>query len=99
VVYQLLSWLGRTSGISPKIMEPPPGRHGTYFYIIGSSESVHETFSDVKNHARDKLMHMKFMAKFLEDTNQGTPFEQDSCDFSFFGNIGAPLMATFTILG
>jgi hypothetical protein len=44
-------------------------------------------------------MHKNFMAKVLEDTNQGTPFDKGSCAFLFFGNIGAPLMATLNILG
>jgi hypothetical protein len=39
------------------------------------------------------------MAKVLEDTNQGTPSQGDSCAFPFFGNVGAPLMATLNIPG
>jgi hypothetical protein len=39
------------------------------------------------------------MAKVLEDTNQGTPSQGDSYAFPFFGNVGAPLMATLNILG
>jgi hypothetical protein len=39
------------------------------------------------------------MAKVLEDTNQGTPSQGDPCVFPFFGNIGAPLMATLNLHG
>jgi hypothetical protein len=37
------------------------------------------------------------MEKFPDDTNQGTPSQGDFCAFPFFGNIGAPLMATLYI--
>jgi hypothetical protein len=70
---------------------------GIGFYTTGSPESVCETFLDINNHARDEPMHKKVMAKVLEDTNQGTHAQGDSCAFPFFGNIGAPLMATLNI--
>jgi hypothetical protein len=54
---------------------------------------------DMKNSARDEHVRKKVMAKVLEDTNQGTSTQGDSCDFPFHGNIGAPLMATLNILG
>jgi hypothetical protein len=54
---------------------------------------------DMNNPARDEPMHKNDMAKVLEDTNQGTPTQGDSCAFPFFGNVGAPLMATLNILG
>jgi hypothetical protein len=44
-------------------------------------------------------MHNIFMEKVLDDTNQGTPSEGDSCAFPFFGNVGVPLMATLYIPG
>jgi hypothetical protein len=72
---------------------------GMGFYTTGSPESVCETFMDMNNPTRDEPMHKKVMAKFLEDTNQGTPSQGDSCAFPFFGNIGAPLMATLNIPG
>jgi hypothetical protein len=39
------------------------------------------------------------MAKFPDDTNQGTPSQGDSCAFPFFRNVGVPLMATLYIPG
>jgi hypothetical protein len=39
------------------------------------------------------------MAKFLGDTNQGSPSQGDSCSFPFFENVGVPLMATLYIPG
>jgi hypothetical protein len=72
---------------------------GMGFYTTGSSESVCETFMDMNNPTRDEPVHKKDLAKVLEDTNQGTPAQGDSCAFPFFGNIGAPLMATLNIPG
>jgi hypothetical protein len=72
---------------------------GMGFYTTGSPESVCETFSDMNNPTRDEPMHKNVMAKVLEDTNQGTPSQGDSCAFPFFGNVGAPLMATLNIPG
>jgi hypothetical protein len=69
------------------------------FYTIDSPESVRKNFLDMNNIARDELVYKKFMAKFLEDTNQGTPAQGDSYAFPFFGNVGAPLMATLNIIG
>jgi hypothetical protein len=51
----------------------------------------------MKNPTRDEPMHKNDMDKVLEDTNQGTPTQGDSCAFPFFGNIGAPLMVTLNI--
>jgi hypothetical protein len=93
VVDQLLHWLRRTPSISLESVDPPPRRRG--FYTIGSPESVHETFMDMNNPTRDQPVHKKDMAKVLEDTNQGTPAQGDSCSFPFFGNIGAPLDGHF----
>jgi hypothetical protein len=62
-------------------------------------KSVCETFLYMKNHVRDKHVHNKIMAKVLEDTNQGTPAQGDSCVFPFLGNVGAPLITTLNILG
>jgi hypothetical protein len=39
------------------------------------------------------------MAKFPDDTNQGTPSQGDSCAFHFLGNVGVPLMPTLYIPG
>jgi hypothetical protein len=66
-------------------------------YTIGSLESVRENFMDMNNPARDKPVHKNIMANVLEDINQGTPAQGDSCNFSLFGNIGTPLMATLNI--
>ena len=60
---------------------------------------MYDTFTDLKNLAREEPMHKKVMAKALEDTKQGTPSQGDSCSFQFFGNVDAPLMATLNILG
>jgi hypothetical protein len=51
---------------------------------------VCETFSDMNNPTRNDPMHKNVMAKFLEDTNQGTHTQGDSCALPFFGNVGAP---------
>jgi hypothetical protein len=72
---------------------------GVGFYTTGSPESVCETFSDVNNPVRDEPVHKKAMAKFIEDTNQGTPGQGDSFSFRFFENVGAHFMATFNIPG
>ena len=71
---------------------------GVGFYTTGSPESVCEIFLDMRNLLRDKPVHKNVMAKYIDDTNQGTPSQGDSCVFSFFGNIGDPLMATLNIL-
>jgi hypothetical protein len=49
--------------------------------------------------AREEPVHKTFMEKFIDDTNQGTSSQGDSCAFTFFGNVGVPLMATLYILG
>jgi len=54
---------------------------------------------DMNDHTRDETVHKNDMAKVLEDTNQGTPSQRNSCAFPFFGNVGAPLMATLNIIG
>ena len=54
---------------------------------------------DLNDPAKGEPMHKIFMAKFLDDTNQGTPSQGDSCAFPFFGNVGVPLMATLYIPG
>jgi hypothetical protein len=72
---------------------------GIVFYNIGSRESVCETFMDVNDPSRGEHVHSIFMAKFHDDTNQGTPSQGDSCAFTFFGNVGVSLMATLYIPG
>jgi hypothetical protein len=67
------------------------------FYTTGSPESVRETFMDTSNTSREKPVHKNFMAKVLEDTNQGIPAQGDSCAFLFFGNVGVPLMTTLNL--
>ena len=67
------------------------------FYTTGSLELVCETFMDMKNLVRDDHVHKKVMAKVLENTIQGTPAQGYSCAFPFFGNIGAPLIATLNV--
>ena len=69
------------------------------FDNTGSSESVCETFTDLNDPTRGEPLHKIFMANVLEDTNQGTPSQGDSCAFPFFGNVGVPLMATLYIHG
>jgi hypothetical protein len=44
-------------------------------------------------------MHKIFMEKVLDDTNQGTPSQGDSCAFHFLVNVGVLLMSTLYILG
>ena len=39
------------------------------------------------------------MAKNPESTNQGIPFDGNPSPFTPFGNIGAPYMATLSLLG
>ena len=39
------------------------------------------------------------MDKVPENTNHGTPFQGGLCGFPGFGNVGAPLMATLSLLG
>jgi hypothetical protein len=77
-------------------VELPLYRH--CFYTTSSPESVCETFTDLNDPAREELVHKIFMVKFLDDTNQGTPLQRDSCSFPFFGNIGVPLMDPLYIL-
>jgi hypothetical protein len=62
-------------------------------------ESVCETFTDLNDLARGEPMHKILMDKVLDDTNQGTTSQGDSCDFPFPRNIGVPLMATLYIPG
>ena len=78
-------------------MEPPLYR--CCFDKIGSSESVCENFTDLNDPTKGEPVHKIFMAKVLDDTNQGTPLQGDSCAFPFFGNVGVPLMATLYIPG
>jgi hypothetical protein len=82
--------------LSLRNVEPPLYRR--CFDNTGSSESVCETFMDLNDPARGEPLHNIFMAKFPDDTNQGTPSQGDSCDFPFFENVGVPLMATLYIL-
>jgi len=63
---------------------------GIGFYTTASPMLVCETFSDMNNPTRNDPMHKNVMAKFLEDTNQGTHTHGDSCALPFFGNVGAP---------
>jgi hypothetical protein len=72
---------------------------GVGSFTIGFPESVSETFTDLKDPTREEPVHNIFMAKFLDDTNQRTPSQWDSCAFHFFGNFGVPLMATLNIPG
>jgi hypothetical protein len=72
---------------------------GMGFNTTGSPNSVRENFMDMKNPTRDEPMHNNDMAKFLEYTNQGIHSQGDSFTFPFFGNVGAPLMATLNIIG
>jgi hypothetical protein len=67
------------------------------FDNIGLSKSVCENFMDLNDPERGEPVHNIFMDKFLDDTNQGTPSQGDSCAFHFFGNVGFPLMATLYI--
>jgi hypothetical protein len=60
---------------------------------------VCETFTDLNDPARGENVHKIFMDKVIDDTNQGTPLQGDSCSFPFFGNVGVPLMATLYIPG
>jgi hypothetical protein len=69
------------------------------FYTTGSLESVCETFTYLNDLPREEPVHKKFMEKFPDNTNKGTPLQRDSCSFPFFGNIGLPLMATLYIPG
>jgi hypothetical protein len=78
-------------------MEPPLYR--SCFDTTGSSESVCETFIDLNDPAKGESVHKIFMAKVLNDTNQGTPLQGYSCAFPFFENVGVPLMATLYIPG
>jgi hypothetical protein len=78
-------------------MEPPLYRH--CFDNTSSPKSVCETFTDLNSQEKGEPVHKIFMAKFPGDTNQGAPSQGDSCDFTFFGNVGVPLMATLYILG
>jgi hypothetical protein len=68
---------------------------GMGFYTTGSPESVCETFMDMNNPTRDEPVHKKVMAKFLEDTNQGTPSQGDSCAFPFLWKHWCPLDGHF----
>jgi hypothetical protein len=52
-------------------MEPPLYRH--CFDTTGLPESMRETFMDLNDPARGEPMHRIFMAKVIDDTNQGTP--------------------------
>ena len=54
---------------------------------------------DFNDPAKGEHVHNIFMEKFIDDTNQGTPSQGDSCAFPFFRNIGVPLMATLYIPG
>jgi hypothetical protein len=76
-------------------VEPPLYRH--CFDTTGSSKSVCETLMDLNDPVRGEPVHRIFMAKFLDDTNQGTPSQGDSCAFPLLGNDGVPLMATLYI--
>jgi hypothetical protein len=78
-------------------MESSPIRHG--LNTIDSLELVHETLTNLDNPAREEPMHKTIMDKFLGDTSQGIPSQGEFCAFPFFGNVGAPLMATLNILG
>ena len=39
------------------------------------------------------------MANVPEFTNQGTPLNKNPSNFTFFGNVGPPYMATFSLPG
>jgi hypothetical protein len=87
--------LRRTLGLSLENVEPPPRRRG--IYTTGFPNLVCNIISNVNIPTRKECVHNTFMTKFLEDTNQGTPSQGDSCAFPFFENIGAPLMPTLNI--
>jgi hypothetical protein len=78
-------------------MEPPLYR--SCFDTTGLLESVCETFTNLNDPARGEPVHRIFMANFPNHTNQGAPSQGDSCAFSFFKNVGVPLMATLYIPG
>jgi hypothetical protein len=71
---------------------------GIGFYTNIFPESTCESFLDLNIPTRAEHMNKNGMAKFLEDTNQGIPSQGDFFAFPFFGNVGAPLMATLNIL-
>jgi hypothetical protein len=52
---------------------------------------------DLNYPTREEPMHKIFMEKFIDDTNQVTHSQSDSCAFHLFGNVGVPLMATLYI--
>jgi hypothetical protein len=99
VVDQPLHWSRRTHVFSPESVELL--LKGVGLNNIGSPprEPVEETKVALKVPQGKTLCNKTIMDKFLEDTNQGTPSQGDSCAFPFFGNIGAPLMATLNIPG
>jgi len=76
-------------------VEPPLYRR--CFDNTGLSKSVCETFMDLNDPSSGEPLHNIFMATILDDTNQGTPSQGNSCAFTFFGNVGVPLMATLYI--
>ena len=39
------------------------------------------------------------MAEIPKSSNQEIPFHVDPCNFSSFGNVGPPMMATLSLLG
>ena len=45
------------------------------------------------------LEHLEFMAQIPESSNQEIPFHVDPCNFSCFGNVGPPMMATLSLPG
>jgi hypothetical protein len=72
---------------------------GKGFYTTGSLESVRETFTDLIDLTREEHVHKIFMAKFIDDTNQGSPSQGDYCSFPFFGKVGVTSTATLNIPG
>jgi hypothetical protein len=60
---------------------------------------VCEIFTDLNDPAREEPVHKIFKEKCIDDTNQGTHSQGDSCAFPFFGNVGVPLMATLYLPG
>jgi hypothetical protein len=60
---------------------------------------VCETFTDLNDPTREETVHKIFMEKVMDNTNQGTPSQEESFAFPFFENVGVPLMAMLYIPG
>lgn len=67
---------------------------GIYLIVHISSLKIH-----LNNNIREGYLYKVGMANIPVDGNQGNPPKGDPCDFTLFGNIGTPFMATLNILG